>query len=38
MQKTLAEDGPSLIVAPVDYGENMILNRRLGDLVHPSAS
>jgi acetolactate synthase I/II/III large subunit len=33
----VAESGPSLVVAPVDYRENMVLNRRLGELVQPSA-
>ena len=30
-----AEDGPSLVVAPVDYRENMLLNERLGELTQP---
>ena len=30
------EDGPSLVVAPVDYRENMLLNERLGELTEPS--
>ena len=29
------EDGPSLVVAPVDYDENMKLNERLGELTQP---
>jgi len=29
------ENGPSLIVAPVDYRENMLLNARLGELTQP---
>jgi acetolactate synthase-1/2/3 large subunit len=38
MSQALAEHGPSLVVAPVDYRENMLLNKRLGDLVQPSAA
>ena len=30
------ENGPSLVVAPVDYRENMLLNERLGELTQPS--
>ena len=29
-------DRPSVIVVPVDYGENMKLTHRLGELVCPS--
>ncbi len=29
------QDGPSLVVAPVDYRENMLLNERLGELTQP---
>ena len=35
MQQAFAEDGPSLVVAPVDYRENMLLNERLGELTQP---
>lgn len=38
MSQALTEAGPSLVVAPVDYRENMLLNKRLGDLVQPSAA
>lgn len=38
MSQALLETGPSLVVAPVDYRENMLLNKRLGDLVQPSAA
>ncbi len=31
----LAEDGPSLIVLPIDYRENALLTERLGDIVCP---
>lgn len=31
----LAEDGPSLVVAPVDYRENMLLTDRLGEITCP---
>jgi len=30
-----AEPGPSLVVAPVDARENLLLNERLGELTHP---
>ncbi len=30
------ESGPSLVVVPVDYRENMLLNERLGELAQPS--
>ena len=32
LHEAFAERGPSLIVAPIDYGENMKLNRRLGEV------
>ncbi len=35
LEWALTEQGPSLIVAPVDYRENMLLNERLGDLTQP---
>ena len=38
MEQALKEAGPSLVVAPVDYRENMLLNQRLGELVQPSAA
>ena len=38
MKQALKEAGPSLVVAPVDYRENMLLNQRLGELVQPSAA
>ncbi len=37
LAKALDEEGPSLIVAPVDYRENMLLTERLGELTQPSA-
>ncbi len=37
LSKALNEEGPSLIVAPVDYRENMLLTERLGELTQPSA-
>jgi len=36
LAQAFAEEGPSLVVAPVDYRENMLLNERLGELTHPS--
>lgn len=36
LRQAFAEDGPSLVVAPVDYRENMLLNERLGELTQPS--
>ncbi|MEE2983991.1 MAG: acetolactate synthase large subunit [Pseudomonadota bacterium] len=38
MAQALEESGPSLVVVPVDYRENMLLNERLGELVQPSAA
>ncbi len=35
LEQALAEDGPSLVVVPVDYRENMLLNARLGELTEP---
>jgi len=35
LRTALDEDGPSLVVAPVDYRENMKLNERLGEIVQP---
>ena len=35
LEKAFVEDGPSLVVAPVDYRENMLLNERLGELTQP---
>jgi len=35
LSRALSENGPSLIVAPVDYRENMLLNERLGELTQP---
>ena len=29
------EDGPSLVVVPIDYRENMLLTKRLGDIACP---
>jgi acetolactate synthase-1/2/3 large subunit len=38
LRTALDEDGPSLVVAPVDYRENMLLTQRLGDIVQPGLS
>lgn len=35
LEKAFAEKGPSLLVVPVDYSENLKLTERLGDLVCP---
>jgi len=34
--RALAQDGPSLVVAPVDYRENLRLTERLGEIVSPN--
>jgi acetolactate synthase-1/2/3 large subunit len=36
LRTALDEDGPSLVVAPVDYRENMKLTERLGEIVSPT--
>ena len=36
LRTALDEDGPSLVVAPVDYRENMLLTERLGEIVSPT--
>ncbi|MDJ0928277.1 MAG: acetolactate synthase large subunit [Gammaproteobacteria bacterium] len=36
LRQALDEPGPSLVVAPVDYRENLLLNERLGELTQPS--
>jgi acetolactate synthase-1/2/3 large subunit len=36
LARALDEPGPSLVVVPVDYRENMLLNERLGELTQPS--
>ena len=36
LEQAFVAEGPSLVVAPVDYRENMILNKRLGELTNPS--
>jgi len=35
LQAALAEKGPSLVVVPIDYRENMLLTKRLGDIACP---
>jgi acetolactate synthase-1/2/3 large subunit len=32
LRQALDEKGPSLIVVPIDYRENMLLTKRLGDI------
>jgi len=35
LEAAFAKGGPSLVVVPIDYRENMILTERLGDIVCP---
>ena len=35
LRQALAEKGPSLVVVPIDYRENMLLTERLGNIVCP---
>ncbi|MEJ8566273.1 acetolactate synthase large subunit [Elongatibacter sediminis] len=35
LEAAFDEPGPSLVVAPVDYRENMLLTRRLGEIIQP---
>lgn len=35
LEKAFAEEGPSLVVVPIDYRENMLLTERLGDICCP---
>jgi acetolactate synthase-1/2/3 large subunit len=35
LEAAFAEEGPSLVVVPVDYGENLKLTQRLGEIVQP---
>jgi len=35
LEKAFNEEGPSLVVIPIDYRENLILTERLGDIVCP---
>ncbi|MCR8921203.1 acetolactate synthase large subunit [Dasania sp. GY-MA-18] len=35
LAQALAEDGPSLVVIPIDYRENMALTERLGEMTCP---
>ena len=35
LKSALNEKGPSLIVVPIDYRENMLLTARLGELTQP---
>ena len=32
LDKALAEDGPSLVVIPIDYRENALLTKKLGEV------
>ncbi|HEX5789033.1 MAG TPA: acetolactate synthase large subunit [Woeseiaceae bacterium] len=32
LERALAEDGPSLVVLPIDYRENQVLTRKLGEI------
>jgi acetolactate synthase-1/2/3 large subunit len=35
LRQALDEKGPSLVVVPIDYRENMLLTERLGNIVCP---
>jgi len=35
LERALAEDGPSLVVVPIDYRENPLLTERLGQITQP---
>jgi len=35
LQAAFDEDGPSLVIVPIDYRENMLLTKRLGDIACP---
>ena len=35
LKKAFSEKGPSLVVVPIDYSENMKLNKRLGEITCP---
>ncbi len=35
LEKAFAEEGPSLVVIPIDYRENMMLTERLGNIACP---
>jgi acetolactate synthase-1/2/3 large subunit len=35
LDNALNETGPSLVVVPIDYSENMKLTKRLGDIACP---
>jgi acetolactate synthase-1/2/3 large subunit len=35
LREALAEDGPSLVVLPIDYRENPLLTQRLGEITQP---
>ena len=35
LEKAFDEEGPSLVVVPIDYRENMLLTERLGDICCP---
>jgi acetolactate synthase-1/2/3 large subunit len=35
LRQALDEQGPSLVVVPIDYRENMLLTERMGNIVCP---
>lgn len=37
LQQAFSEPGPSLVVVPIDYPENPILTRKLGELITANA-
>jgi acetolactate synthase-1/2/3 large subunit len=32
LETALAEDGPSLVIIPIDYRENALLTKKLGEI------
>ena len=36
LETALAESGPSLVVVPIDYRENMLLTKKLGEITWAS--
>ena len=38
LEQAFSEDGPSLVVIPIDYRENILLTKRLGEITQPSMS
>ena len=38
LEQAFEENGPSLVVIPIDYRENMILTKRLGEIIQPGTN